>query len=82
MKQDVLEALGGYPYRINTWIDLNENLFAWMRIEKLGMGLILLLIVLVAAFNIVSTFVVIEKLKEVMVRTAIIAHLFHHGFNF
>ena len=50
MEDVVLRALGGYPYRINTWIDLNQNLFTWMKLEKIGMGLILLLIVLIAAF--------------------------------
>ncbi len=67
MEETVLEALGGYPYRINTWIDLNENLFAWMKIEKFGMGLLLFLIVLIAAFNIVGALimVVMEKRREI-----------------
>jgi len=67
MKNHVLAALGGYPYRINTWIDLNENLFLWMKIEKLGMSVILLLIVLIAAFNIVGVLVmvVMENKREI-----------------
>ncbi len=67
LKNEVLRTLGGYPYRINTWIDLNENLFVWMKLEKAGMSVILLLIVLVAAFNIVGVLVmmVIEKRKEI-----------------
>lgn len=67
MKDHVLAALGGYPYRINTWIDLNENLFLWMKIEKLGMSVILLLIVLIAAFNIVGVLVmvVMENKREI-----------------
>ncbi len=67
MKNEVLRALGGYPYRINTWIDLNQNLFVWMKLEKAGMGLILLLIVLIAAFNIVGALimVVMEKKREI-----------------
>ncbi len=67
LKTEVLRALGGYPYRINTWIDLNENLFVWMKLEKAGMSLILLLVVLVAAFNIVGVLImmVIEKRKEI-----------------
>ncbi len=66
-KERVLRAIGGYPYRINTWIELNENLFVWMKIEKAGMTLILLLIVLIAAFNIVGVLimVVMEKKKEI-----------------
>jgi lipoprotein-releasing system permease protein len=66
-EEKVLEKLGGYPFRVNTWIELNENLFAWMRWEKLGMAILLLTIVLVAAFNIVSALimVVMEKRREI-----------------
>jgi lipoprotein-releasing system permease protein len=62
-----LEALGGYPHRINTWVDLNENLFLWMKLEKLGMSILLLLIVLIAAFNIVGVLVmlVMENRREI-----------------
>ena len=67
MKETVLEALGGYPYRINTWIDLNKNLFVWMKLEKFGMGLMLLLIVLVSTFNIVGVLVmlVMENRRQI-----------------
>jgi lipoprotein-releasing system permease protein len=67
MKKKVLQHLGGYPYRINTWIDLNENLFLWMKLEKIGMSIILLLIVLVAAFNIIGVLVmvVMENKREI-----------------
>lgn len=63
----VLARLGGYPYRVNTWIELNENLFAWMRWEKIGMGILLLTIVIVSAFNIVSALImlVMEKRREI-----------------
>ncbi len=67
MKEKVLAKLGGFPYRINTWIELNQNLFLWMKLEKTGMGIILLLIVLVAAFNIVGVLVmmVMENRREI-----------------
>jgi lipoprotein-releasing system permease protein len=63
----VLERLGGYPYRVNTWIELNQNLFAWMKWEKLGMAILLFTIVVVAAFNIVSALImlVMEKRREI-----------------
>jgi len=53
--------------RANNWIDLNRNLFTWMKLEKVVMFVILALIVLVAAFNIVSTLfmVVLEKRKDI-----------------
>ncbi|HQG44130.1 MAG TPA: ABC transporter permease, partial [bacterium] len=57
----------GYPYRVVTWQDMNPNLFAWMKIEKWAAFLILSLIIMVAAFNIISTLIMMtmEKTKEI-----------------
>jgi lipoprotein-releasing system permease protein len=57
----------GWPYRSVDWEEQNHSLFQALKLEKLGMGVILLLIVLVAAFNIVSTLtmVVADKTKEI-----------------
>jgi lipoprotein-releasing system permease protein len=57
----------GWPYRTVDWQEQNHSLFQALKLEKLGMGVILLLIVLVAAFNIVSTLtmVVSDKTKEI-----------------
>ena len=42
-----------FPYIISSWIDENYNLFAVLKLEKLGLGVILFLITLVASFNII-----------------------------
>jgi lipoprotein-releasing system permease protein len=50
-----LEDTLGFPYRALDWQAQNHSLFSALKLEKLGMGVILALIILVAAFNIVST---------------------------
>jgi lipoprotein-releasing system permease protein len=57
----------GMPFRIVDWHQQNSSLFNALELEKLGMGVILLLIVLVAAFNIIGTLimVVIDKTREI-----------------
>ena len=62
-----LEKSLGYPYRTDDWQSQNGALFQALKLEKAGMTLILLLIILVAAFNIVGTLtmVVADKTKEI-----------------
>ncbi len=57
----------GFPYFVESWITTHQALFSALRLEKLAMGLILFLIVLVAAFNIVSTLVmvVVDRTREI-----------------
>jgi len=62
----VVRRLDG-PFYITTWIELNQPLFAALSLEKKAMFVILVLIVLVAAFNIISTLtmIVMDKTKEI-----------------
>jgi lipoprotein-releasing system permease protein len=71
--ESLLRHLAAPGLRANNWIDLNRNLFTWMKLEKTVMFLILALIVLVAAFNIVSTLfmVVLEKRRDIGVLKAL-----------
>jgi lipoprotein-releasing system permease protein len=64
--EDLTEQLG-YPYTTLTWFEMNKSLFSWMKIEKWGALLILSLIIMVAAFNIISSLimVVMEKTREI-----------------
>jgi len=57
----------GYPYWARSWMVTHKNLFAALKLEKVTMFIILVLIVLVAAFNIISTLMMMtmEKTKDI-----------------
>lgn len=74
--RDVSQAIRhtlGADYWTQDWTQMNRNLFAALRQEKVIMFIILVLIILVAAFNIVSTLVmmVMEKQADIAILKAI-----------
>ena len=68
-----VRALLGPAYRVMTWMDLNENLFGALALEKATMFVILSLIVCVACFNIAGSLImtVMEKTKDIGILKAI-----------
>jgi lipoprotein-releasing system permease protein len=72
VRQGLQEKLG-YEYLLRTWMEANQNFFAALQLEKFTMFIILTLIILVAAFNIVSTLVVlvVEKTKDIGILRAL-----------
>ena len=61
-----------YPYWARDWMKLNKNLFSALKLEKFMMFVLLVLVVIVAAFNIVSTLamIVVEKHREIAILKA------------
>ena len=64
-----IEQKLGFPYWGRNWMEMNKNLFAALKLEKRVMFIILSLIVLVAAFNIISALIMIvmEKNKDIAI---------------
>ena len=64
---EIEKALSGYPFLARTWFDQNKSLYSWMEYEKWLFTLILSLIIMVAAFNVISSLVMIvmEKTREI-----------------
>jgi lipoprotein-releasing system permease protein len=58
-----LEAVLGFPRRTEDWTSQNSSLFRALQLEKFAMAVILLLIIVVAAFNIVSTLTMVVRAK-------------------
>lgn len=63
------QKLGGPPYQVEDWYQLNHNLFTALRIQKAVLVVILTLIIAVAAFNMVSalTMVVTDKTRDIAI---------------
>ena len=57
------------PYRVIDWKELNHNLFMALTMQKVIISLLLVLIIVVAAFNIIAslTMIVLSKVREIAI---------------
>lgn len=62
-----IEEAIGYNYEAISWEELHKNLFTWIALEKKALFIGFILIVLVAAFSIIATLVMLamEKRSEI-----------------
>jgi lipoprotein-releasing system permease protein len=72
MASDRLSDAFGYPFRAKDWSQLNRNLFYAIQLEKAVIAIILTVIVVVAAFNVVSTLMMMihDKGREIAILKA------------
>lgn len=65
--REVVEMLGGYPFKSMDWLNQNKSLFQWIKLERLIIFIVISLIIVVAAFNIISSLImmILEKRREI-----------------
>jgi lipoprotein-releasing system permease protein len=70
--RNIKQMLGSGLYYTMDWEELNHGLFTALRIQQIGMSAVLALIILVAAFTVIATLimVVLDKKKEIAVMKA------------
>ena len=66
---DQIAADFGTEYVTSDWADLNQQLYSALLLEKIGMGIGIGLIVMVAALNIVASLIllVMEKTRDIAI---------------
>lgn len=73
--EDAAERLAenfGYPFKAKDWARMNRNLFIAIELEKAVIAIILTAIIIVAAFNVVSSLMIMihDKSKEISILKA------------
>jgi lipoprotein-releasing system permease protein len=64
---EALEESLGFPHRASDWQEKNATLIKWMAYEKVLVGLALGIIIIIAAFNIISSLIMVvnDKTREI-----------------
>ncbi|MCQ2444368.1 MAG: lipoprotein-releasing ABC transporter permease subunit [Mailhella sp.] len=70
--QDIAHAVAdtlGPPFLTRNWIDMNANLFAALQLERFGMFIVLVMVILVGSFSIITSLVmlVMEKTRDIAI---------------
>lgn len=65
----VASAIGGYPLYVRDWKEMNRSLYEALALEKAGITVILVMIVLVGTFSIITSLVmlVMEKTRDIAI---------------
>ena len=73
ISKEIEGILGNKTYRTMDWMDLNHGLFTALLIQQIAMSIVLGLIIVVAAFTVIATIimVVLDKKKEIALLKAI-----------
>lgn len=64
-----IEGRLGTAYQIRDWMKMHKNLYAALKLEKMAMFIILILMIIVAAFNMVGTLIMVvnDKNKDIAI---------------
>ncbi len=68
---DLAKTLGP-PFYVRSWMEMNANIFAALKLEKIGMFILLTMVVMIGSFSIVTSLVmlVMEKTRDIAVMLA------------